>query len=125
MNTTQLILLCVSLNTSGELLMKQGMTLVGELDLSLVALPATALRVLLSPFNLAGLVAYGASAALWFVVLSKAQLSYALPLVSLTYVTAAVGSWLLFRDSLSFSRVFGIALICCGVFLVSRSSVLP
>jgi drug/metabolite transporter (DMT)-like permease len=121
MKTIQLILICVLLNTSGELLMKHGMTVLGELHLSWEALPTTISRVISSPFNFAGLALYGVSAFLWFVILSREELSYALPLVSLTYVTVGILSWLFFKEALSLTRLFGIALICCGVFFVSRS----
>lgn len=121
MKTFPLILMCVLLNTSGELLMKHGMTVVGELHLSLGALPVTIIRVLSSPFNFEGLALYGVSALLWFVILFREELSFALPLVSLTYETVAILSWLFFKETLSLTRVFGIALIICGVFFVYRS----
>ena len=55
--------------------------------------------------------------------LSKAPVSTAYPMLSLGYIVVAAISVLWLGETLSPAKVMGIALICVGVFLVSRSPV--
>ena len=53
-------------------------------------------------------------------VLSKVEVSFAYPFLSIGYVvTAFAGYWLL-GESLSVMRIVGILVICIGVYLISR-----
>jgi multidrug transporter EmrE-like cation transporter len=65
---------------------------------------------------------YGTSVCVWLAALSKAPVSTAYPMLSLGYVAVAAVSAIWLGESLSVPKVLGIALICAGVILVSRSS---
>ncbi len=54
--------------------------------------------------------------------LTKAPVSTAYPMLSLGYVMVAGVSVLALGETLSPAKMLGIALICAGVVLVSRSS---
>ena len=69
-----------------------------------------------------GMVCYGASLCVWLAALSKAPVSTAYPMLSLGYVVVAAVSVLWLGESMGLAKVLGIALICVGVVLVSRSS---
>jgi multidrug transporter EmrE-like cation transporter len=71
----------------------------------------------------AGMLCYGASVCVWLAALSKAPVSTAYPMLSLGYIVVAVVSVLWLGETLSTAKMLGIALICAGVVLVSRSSV--
>lgn len=58
---------------------------------------------------------------LWFVVLSKADLSFASPLVGTGILFAAVFSVVMLHEPVSALRVAGAACIAVGVALVARS----
>jgi multidrug transporter EmrE-like cation transporter len=70
-----------------------------------------------------GMICYGASLCVWLAALAKAPVSTAYPMLSLGYVVVAAVSvgWL--GESLTPAKIAGIALICLGVVLVTRSSV--
>jgi multidrug transporter EmrE-like cation transporter len=70
----------------------------------------------------AGIVCYAASLCVWLAALSKAPVSTAYPMLSLGYVVVAAVSVLWLGESMGAAKVLGIALICAGVILVSRSS---
>ena len=70
-----------------------------------------------------GMVCYAASVCVWIAALSKAPVSTAYPMLSLGYVVVAAVSLLWLGESMPPAKVLGIALICAGVILVSRSSV--
>jgi len=67
-----------------------------------------------------GLLMYGLSAIVWLKVLSQWEVSKAYPLVGAGFaLTIAVG-WAL-GEQVSWQRAGGVALICAGVYVVSRS----
>ena len=114
-----LIGMTVCLNTAGQFLMKMGINKIGKIDLTRFFdhLP----RVASSGFVIGGFLAYAFSAALWIVILSRAELSWAFPMVSLSYVLTAILSPVLLGESFSVQRFIGILVICLGVFLVGRT----
>jgi multidrug transporter EmrE-like cation transporter len=69
-----------------------------------------------------GMICYGASVCVWLAALAKAPVSTAYPMLSLGYVVVAAVSVFWLGESMAPAKVLGIALICAGVFLVSRSS---
>ena len=68
-----------------------------------------------------GMVLYGLSFVLWVKVLSKVELSYAYPLVSLGYIVIMVFSYFYFKEEISFYRAIGVSFIAIGVVFVARS----
>ena len=63
----------------------------------------------------------GAQMVNWLKVLDRADVSYALPITALSYVSVAGASYLFLHEGLSPARMAGIALILLGVFFISRS----
>jgi len=116
-----LILLDVLLNVTGQLSLKHGMSKIGNFSLSLSALPPVFLKAATSLPVLFGLFCYGLGFMVWLIVLSKAEVSYAYPLISLGYVLTAILAWFLFGEALNENRLVGIVVICLGVFLIARN----
>ncbi len=118
-----LILSGVSLNAAAQLLLKSATrplaqyshfdwnTLIGSIGVLSRSLPFWG-----------GMVCYGASVCVWIAALSKAPVSVAYPMLSLGYILVAWASMMWLGESLSPAKLLGIALICVGVVLVSRSS---
>ncbi len=69
-----------------------------------------------------GMLCYGASVCVWIAALAKAPVSVAYPMLSLGYIIVAWASTMWLGETLSPAKLLGIALICVGVALVSRSS---
>ncbi len=120
MNPFVLILLCVSLGAVGQIALKQGMLHFGQLELRLPMIFITFSRVLVRPLVVVGLGLYGLSAFLWLIVLSRVELSYAYPMISLNYVLVIGLSWAIFHERLSWSKFLGTLIICLGVWVLSR-----
>jgi drug/metabolite transporter (DMT)-like permease len=120
-----LILLDVALNVAGQLTLKHGMTKLGNFSLSLANLASVFFQAAFSPFILLGLICYGLGFLVWLVVLAKAEVSYAYPMISLGYVFTAVLGWMLLGEKVNDLRILGILAICLGVYLVARSSTVP
>jgi multidrug transporter EmrE-like cation transporter len=119
-----LILTGVGLNAAAQLLLKVATRpLSGITSFGMQTLIDSGLILLKSGAFWAGMACYGTSVCVWLAALSKAPVSTAYPMLSLGYIVVAVISvgWL--GETLSPAKVLGIALICAGVVLVSRSSV--
>ncbi len=116
-----LIMVDVALNVTGQLSLKHGMSKLGNFALSLNTLPPVFLQAAFNPYVLLGLLCYGLGFMVWLVVLAKAEVSYAYPLISLGYVFTAILARVLIGEAVSLTRMAGILVICVGVFLVARS----
>jgi multidrug transporter EmrE-like cation transporter len=116
-----LIFVDVILNVAGQLSLKYGMSQFGNFSLSLGNLPPIFLKAATNPNVLLGLLCYGLGFLVWLIVLAKAEVSYAYPLISLGYVFTAILARFLFGEAVSFTRMAGILVTCAGVFLIARS----
>jgi len=114
-----LILLAVLLGATGQVIMKKGMQIYGEV--SAVSVWQQLVPILKVPQVFFGFVCYGLSAVLWIAVVSNVDLSLAYPMVSLAYVIVFLASWLFLGESISAVRVVGLIVIVAGVLVISRS----
>ncbi len=121
--TWALILMGVGLNAAAQLLLKVATRPLAHFsDFSADTLGSSVGILFKSPSFWAGMVCYAASVCVWLAALSKAPVSTAYPMLSLGYVVVAAVSVLWLGESMGPAKVLGIALICAGVILVSRSS---
>jgi multidrug transporter EmrE-like cation transporter len=121
-NSVGLILLAALFGVGGQLTLKMGMTQVGRLGAEALAEPLQiVIRVLTSPLVVGGLSLYVAGAAVWMLVLSRSALSFAYPILAVGYAITPVLAWMLLGENVNGIRWAGIAIICLGVFVVSRS----
>jgi len=121
--TWVLILAGVGLNAAAQLLLKmatRGLAHFADFGLQTLV-SAVSILGRSVPFW-AGMLCYGTSLCVWLAALSKAPVSTAYPMLSLGYIVVAAASVLWLGETLSPVKVLGIALICGGVVLVSRSS---
>lgn len=114
------ILFTVFTNAAAQMLLKYGMMHLGPLSFSGVNPIVKILSIVFSPFVFLGLATFVISMASHLYVLSKVELTYAYPFLSLAYVLVAFAAWFLFGEELNPSRIGGIALICCGTILIAR-----
>ncbi len=119
MRNLLLILVAIVLGSFGQVFMKKGMMTFGSVTLTTIW--SQLVRILTIPYVLMGFAFFGVSAILWLVVVSRNDLSYAYPMVSLGYVLVLLASAFFFKENISLVRVLGVALICAGVCLVSKS----
>ncbi len=118
-----LIFISVLIAVLGQLTMKHGISsarLVARLG-EISSVYSYFVAAFTNPFVLTGFLLYGLSSLFWLIVLGRVDLSYAYPLVSMGYVLAVLFSWLLFKEQVSTMRIVGLAVICVGVTLLSRS----
>jgi multidrug transporter EmrE-like cation transporter len=121
MNYLPLILLGVLLNAAAQLFLKEGMRRIGYFDFTWTNTIPIALQAAGNVFILGGLLCYVISVAVWLLVLSRVEVSYAYPLLSVGYIVNAVAGYYLFQENLSLTRITGILIIIVGVYFVTKS----
>lgn len=114
-----LILSSVLLNCAAQLLLRRGMLSVGEVGMGNLMQHLGAMAANLWLWAAMG--CYAVSILLWMAVLSKVEVSFAYPFLSIGYVVAALVGYYFFGESLTWPRIAGILVICAGVYLISRS----
>jgi len=121
--TWALILTGVGLNAAAQLLLKVATRPLAHFSEFTADTLGSSLVILFKslPFW-TGMTCYAASVCVWLAALSKAPVSTAYPMLSLGYVVVAAVSVLWLGESMAPAKALGIALICAGVILVSRSS---
>jgi drug/metabolite transporter (DMT)-like permease len=116
-----LILFTVVTNAAAQIMLKRGMISLGALNLAENGLVATAFSIVFQPFVFLGLSTFVISMASHLVVLSRVELSFAYPFLSLAYVIVAAYAYFIFGENVTALRVAGIATICLGTVLISLS----
>ena len=116
-----LILAGVLLNALAQLMLKAGMSRIGHFEFSFANVVPIGLKVMSNLPIMSGLFAYVMSVGVWLLVLSRVQVSYAYPMLSIGYVVNALAAYCLFGESLSVLRMSGIFIIIAGVYVISRS----
>ena len=97
-----LVLLSVILNALGQLLFKAGLNQIGAFSFSPASLFHFGFKVATNISIMTGLLIYVISTIVWFLVLSRAEVSFAYPLASLGYIFNSVAAYY-FLNEHSFS----------------------
>jgi len=117
-----LIITGVLLNTGAQLFIKNGMRHIGAFSFTLNNIFSVGVKVAANPSIFGGFICYAVSIVIWLMVLSRVDVSYAYPLLSIGYIVAAFAGKILFGETIDFMRWSGILVICIGVYLIAKSS---
>ncbi|MGF6171873.1 transporter [Ensifer sp. 4252] len=115
------ILFTVLTNAAAQLMLKQGMMSLGPISMTAETAIVRLFQIIFNPWVFAGLATFAISMASHLYVLSKVELSFAYPFLSLAYVAVAIFAYFVFREDLNAWRIAGIALICVGTVLIAQS----
>jgi len=115
-----LILIPVLLGSFAQVSMKKGLLDLGGIELKEL-LSKKLFSTIFQKYVLTGLILYSISTLFWFVVLSKAELSFVYPLIALGYISTALLAKYFFNEAITPLRWLGILLIVAGAFLIIRS----
>lgn len=76
--------------------------------------------LLINPWVISGIVATFLAGVSWMLAMTRFEISYAYPFVSLNYIIVLIASILLFNESISLAKVVGTALVIAGVIVIAR-----
>ena len=114
------ILFTVTTNAAAQLMLKHGMSNFAGLSMG-GNLPMKILQVIFSPWVFAGLTMFVISTLSHLYVLSKVELSFAYPFLSLAYVMVTLFAFFAFHEDVNAYRIAGLACICVGTVLIAQS----
>ena len=114
------ILITVFLNAMAQLLIKRGM-IYNEFVFSFSNIFQNIEKIIFNPFIILGLICMVLSMITHIISLSKFDVSYAFPFISISYVIVFLGGYLLFKEDLNFLRLTGLLVIILGTILIAKS----
>lgn len=114
------ILFTVFTNAAAQIMLKYGMLSIGDLSSLSDNILLKVFQIVFTPFVFLGLCTFVISMASHLYVLSKVELSFAYPFLSLAYVAVAVYAYFGFQEDLNVLRVIGIAFICVGTLFIAH-----
>jgi len=117
MSALILILLSVMFGIFGQLSLKRGMSGVGVITVGDL-LSSRVFSILTEKFVILGVFMYFMAAALWVVVLSREEVSFAYPLIGIGYIFTAILARVFFNESLTLIKLLGILFIAVGAYLI-------
>lgn len=115
--------MAVTAGTVGDLLLAKGMKELGDLSaMNLRGITEAAIRAMTEWKIVVGTAMLALFFFLWLAVLSWEDLTVALPMQALNYVLVAILAKYLLHEHVSPLRWAGIALVCVGVMMITKSS---
>jgi multidrug transporter EmrE-like cation transporter len=114
------ISLTILFTVYGQLILKQQVNTLGPQPTGVELIPFYLKFIFLRPLVLSGFASAFIASLAWLAALSKFDLSFAYPFMSLNFVVVTGLSIMFFNESLNFYKVIGLTLICIGVFIAGR-----
>lgn len=78
-------------------------------------------KLLMNPIVLSGFLSAFIASLFWMAAMSKFDISYAYPFMSLSFVLVFILSIFLFQDPVTVQKVIGLGLIVLGIIVTSQS----
>ena len=116
--TQVLVLVVIVTNVLGNVSLSRGMHQVGRI---VSASPLDYLRAFANPWTIVGICVLVVWMLTDLALLSRADLSFVLPVTASAYVLVAIGGHFILHDHISWERWTGIALITFGVILAEET----
>jgi len=115
-----LILVLCALISLGQVFLKTGLEKFGKLTPS--DFFSRRIVEMIKEKNLVlGVILYAISTLLWLIILSRVELSFAYPLVALSYLFGVIFAKIFLGESISLLRWIGALIIILGVFFILKS----
>jgi len=113
------ILLLVSMLTTGNILWKYGLTGMGGVFVNGKTFISSIKDLFVSPYIWFGALLYILGTLYWFALLSKHNLSYVYPMLSVGYVFGMIAGMLFFKETISLTSWIGMGIIFAGFIILS------
>lgn len=116
-----LILAVVTTNAMSQLMLKQGMISIGNFAFTTTSIVQTLPKIVFNPFVIGGMLTLIFSMGLHLLALSRVDISFAYPFLSISYVIVLIAGNMLFGELITAPRIIGVALICIGTVFIAQS----
>ena len=113
------ILLFVAMLTTGNVLWKYGLVNIGGVFVGGKTFFSSIKDLLVSPYMWVGALFYIVATLYWFALLSRHDLSYLYPMVSIGYVITAMAGVLFFKETIHITGWIGMGIVFVGFVVLS------
>lgn len=126
MNTTEgiagfaYVLGTVLFTVYGQIVVKWQVAKAGALPATLSEKVSFLFGLILNPWIMSGILAGFFALVCWLAAMTKFELSYAYPFMSLAFVFVLILSAVLFHEPLTVAKILGVLLIIAGIIVGSR-----
>lgn len=114
------IFLTIAFTVYSQLIMRWQVLAAGPLPADIEGKLNYVGHLLLNPWVLSGVVATFFAGISWMLAMTKFEISYAFPFVSLTYVLVLAAGAFVFKETFSLIKIFGTVLIVAGLIVISK-----
>lgn len=111
----------ILLTLYGQVVVKWQVNLIGSHPTGLSQNFAFLFRMVTNPWVLSGFAAAFGAAMAWMLAVSRLNLSYAYPFMSITFPSILLISYLLFKEPIRPGNVVGVGFIVLGIIIHSRA----
>jgi drug/metabolite transporter (DMT)-like permease len=115
-----LVFCTVVLTSYAQLIVKWRVSRAGQLPVDLTKKVIFLTGLLFDPWVLTGLLGALLAGLAWMAAMTRLELSFAYPFISLSFVLVFVFSALLFHESVTAPKVLGMLLIIAGIIVIGR-----
>jgi len=105
----------------GQLILKWRMSMHAGLPEPLLDKFVFLIKLLLDPFIFSGFISAFIASLFWMAAMTKFDVSFAYPFMSLAFVLVFIFSVILFNEPFNWHKVTGLVLIIIGILVTSRS----
>ena len=106
----------------GQLVLKWRISGFGELPEATMDKIVFLLKLLFDPFIFSGFASAFIASLFWMAAMTKFDVSYAYPFMSLSFVLVFLFAAFLFKEPVTIYKIAGLALIVTGIYISSRST---
>jgi len=103
-----------------QLIMRWQVGLAGPLPVDLSGKLSYVGYLLINPWVISGVVATFFAGVSWMLAMTKFEISYAYPFISLNFLIILVAGYLLFSESMSGIKLIGTGLVILGLIVIAK-----
>lgn len=115
-----LVLCAVLLTSYAQLIVKWRVSRAGALPVDFTKKILFLTGMLFDPWVLTGVLGALLASFAWMAAMTKLELSFAYPFVSLSFVLILIFSALLFHETITAPKILGVLLIIAGIIVIGR-----
>jgi len=114
------ILATILFTVYSQLALRWQVGIAGEVPADAIGKARFIATLLVNPWVLSGIVATFLAGVSWMLTMTRFEIGYAYPFVSLNYVLVLAASVLLFHEPLSVPKILGTVLVIAGIVVIAR-----
>lgn len=114
------IIMTVFFTVYSQLIMRWQVAGAGPLPGDLYGKVCYILNIMLSPWVISGVVATFLAGVSWMLAMTKFEISYAFPFISLNYIFVLAAGFFLFNEPINLTKLVGGGLVVLGLIVIAK-----